>query len=61
MLTRFDDFVLYLKRFDGVTAMLYYHHGVGKTPMSYEEYFGGEVDHEALLYLTLVIFSLSRT
>jgi 1,4-alpha-glucan branching enzyme len=41
-------------RFDGVTAMLYYHHGVGKTPMSYEEYFGAEVDHEALLYLTLV-------
>jgi 1,4-alpha-glucan branching enzyme len=44
----FDGF-----RFDGVTAMVYYNHGVGKTPMSYEEYFGGEVDHEALLYLTL--------
>ncbi len=33
--------------------MVYYNHGVGKTPMSYDEYFGGEVDHEALLYLTL--------
>jgi 1,4-alpha-glucan branching enzyme len=44
----FDGF-----RFDGVTAMLYHHHGVGKTPMTYEEYFGSEVDHEALLYLTL--------
>jgi 1,4-alpha-glucan branching enzyme len=44
----FDGF-----RFDGVTSMIYKHHGIGSTPMSYNEHFGGEVDDEALLYLGL--------
>ena len=44
----FDGF-----RFDGVTSMVYYSHGLGATPMTYEEHFGPGVDDEALLYLTL--------
>ena len=45
---RFDGF-----RFDGVTSMMYYHHGMGKPFTSYEDYFEGNVDEEALVYLTL--------
>jgi 1,4-alpha-glucan branching enzyme len=45
----FDGF-----RFDGVTSMIYKHHGLGVVPMSYAEYFDSTViDEEALLYLTL--------
>ncbi|KAI9591608.1 glycoside hydrolase superfamily [Syncephalis fuscata] len=46
---RFDGF-----RFDGVTSMLYQHHGIG-TGFSgnYEEYFGGSVDIEGVVYLML--------
>ncbi|MGH0147169.1 UNVERIFIED_CONTAM: hypothetical protein FKN15_041506 [Acipenser sinensis] len=46
---RFDGF-----RFDGVTSMLYHHHGVG-TGFSgdYSEYFGLHVDEESLVYLML--------
>ncbi|KAI2641983.1 alpha amylase [Xylaria nigripes] len=46
---RFDGF-----RFDGVTSMLYIHHGMG-TGFSggYHEYFGGDVDEEAVVYLML--------
>lgn len=40
-------------RFDGVTSMLYTHHGLGKTFQSYREYFDDRVDEDALLYLTL--------
>ncbi|KAJ3222502.1 alpha-1,4-glucan branching enzyme [Clydaea vesicula] len=45
----FDGF-----RFDGVTSMLYTHHGIG-TGFSggYHEYFGHSVDDEALVYLML--------
>jgi 1,4-alpha-glucan branching enzyme len=44
---QFDGF-----RFDGVTSMLYLHHGIG-TGFSgnYDEYFGGSVDTEAVCYL----------
>ncbi|OTA02643.1 GH13 1,4-alpha-glucan branching enzyme [Trichoderma parareesei] len=43
----FDGF-----RFDGVTSMLYKHHGIG-TGFSggYHEYFGFDVDEEAVVYL----------
>ncbi|KAL7954676.1 hypothetical protein V8C34DRAFT_317119 [Trichoderma compactum] len=43
----FDGF-----RFDGVTSMLYLHHGIG-TGFSggYHEYFGPDVDEEAVVYL----------
>ncbi|KAK3997102.1 alpha-glucan branching enzyme [Cladorrhinum sp. PSN332] len=45
----FDGF-----RFDGVTSMLYLHHGIG-TGFSggYHEYFGASVDEEAVAYLML--------
>jgi 1,4-alpha-glucan branching enzyme len=45
----FDGF-----RFDGVTSMLYYDHGLGKTFTSYADYFGNNVDEDAAVYLALV-------
>ena len=45
---RFDGF-----RFDGVTSMLYHDHGLAKTFTSYDDYFGGNVDADAVLYLQL--------
>jgi 1,4-alpha-glucan branching enzyme len=46
---RFDGF-----RFDGVTSMLYTHHGIG-TGFSggYHEYFGPNVDEDGVVYLML--------
>ncbi|KAI7765038.1 hypothetical protein LZL87_005751 [Fusarium oxysporum] len=46
---QFDGF-----RFDGVTSMLYVHHGMG-TGFSggYHEYFGADVDEEAVVYMML--------
>ncbi|KEI36787.1 glycoside hydrolase family 13 protein [Mixia osmundae IAM 14324] len=46
---QFDGF-----RFDGVTSMMYTHHGIG-TGFSggYHEYFGAGVDNEAMVYLML--------
>ncbi|KAF9021483.1 glycoside hydrolase [Hymenopellis radicata] len=46
---RFDGF-----RFDGVTSMMYVHHGIG-TGFSggYHEYFGPGADNEAIVYLML--------
>lgn len=46
---QFDGF-----RFDGVTSMMYLHHGIG-TGFSggYHEYFGPNVDLEAVVYLML--------
>ncbi|EPE07479.1 glycoside hydrolase family 13 [Ophiostoma piceae UAMH 11346] len=40
-------------RFDGVTSMLYLHHGIGTSGFSggYHEYYGADVDEEALVYL----------
>ena len=40
-------------RFDGVTSMLYYDHGLGKAFTNYEDYFGANVDDDALVYLSL--------
>lgn len=40
-------------RFDGVTSMLYTHHGLGKNFTSYADYFKKDVDQDALAYLTL--------
>ena len=45
---RFDGF-----RFDGVTSMLYYHHGLGHGFSTYDDYFGGDVDGDAVTYLQL--------
>lgn len=53
---QFDGF-----RFDGVTSMMYTHHGIG-TGFSggYHEYFGEGVDTEAVVYLMLVSRALVR-
>jgi len=40
-------------RFDGITSMLYHHHGLGKPFTSYEQYFDESVDEDALFYLAL--------
>ena len=45
---KFDGF-----RFDGVTSMLYYDHGLGKAFGSYADYYDGNEDTNALTYLTL--------
>ncbi|XP_053561169.1 1,4-alpha-glucan-branching enzyme [Bombina bombina] len=45
----FDGF-----RFDGVTSMLYHHHGIGcGFSGDYSEYFGLQVDEDSLVYLML--------
>lgn len=44
----FDGF-----RFDGVTSMLYYDHGLGKAFGSYADYYDGNQDVNAITYLTL--------
>lgn len=40
-------------RFDGVTSMLYTHHGLEKAFTGYKDYFGSDVDQDALTYLAL--------
>ena len=45
---KFDGF-----RFDGVTSMLYYSHGLGEAFMGYGDYFNGHQDGNAICYLTL--------
>lgn len=45
---KFDGF-----RFDGVTSMIYYDHGLGKNFTSYNDYFDGNQDEDALVYLYL--------
>ena len=45
---RFDGF-----RFDGVTSMLYYSHGLGESFSSYHDYYNGNQDDNAICYLTL--------
>jgi len=53
---RFDGF-----RFDGVTSMLYTHHGMGYGfSGDYNEYFGMLVDQEAVVYLMLANELLHR-
>ena len=45
---RFDGF-----RFDGVTSMLYFDHGLGRDFNSYDKYFDGGQDPDAITYLGL--------
>jgi 1,4-alpha-glucan branching enzyme len=40
-------------RFDGITSMIYRHHGLGAAFTSYAPYFDDAVDEDALTYLTL--------
>jgi len=44
----FDGF-----RFDGITSMLFYDHGLGKSFSSYDQYFDSGVDTDAVIYLGL--------
>lgn len=42
-------------RFDGVTSMMYHHHGLSYAfTGNYEEYFGMNTDVDAVVYLMLV-------
>jgi len=45
---KFDGF-----RFDGVTSMLYYSHGLGQAFGGYGDYYNGHQDDEAICYLTM--------
>lgn len=45
---RFDGF-----RFDGVTSMLYYNHGLGQAFSGYGDYYNGGQDTNAITYLSL--------
>ena len=45
---RFDGF-----RFDGVTSMLYYSHGLGEAFCNYNDYYNGHQDDNDICYLTL--------
>src|SRR5664279_338395 len=45
---KFDGF-----RFDGITSMIYYDHGLEKNFTSYNDYFDGNQDEDALVYLFL--------
>lgn len=46
---RFDGF-----RFDGITSMLYYDHGLSRDFTSYEMYYDQQQDEDAIAYLILV-------
>jgi len=45
---QFDGF-----RFDGVTSMMYYDHGIGRDFTNYSLYYDGNQDEDAIIYLTL--------
>jgi len=45
---KFDGF-----RFDGITSMIYYDHGLEKNFTSYNDYFDGNQDEDALVYIYL--------
>jgi 1,4-alpha-glucan branching enzyme len=45
---KFDGF-----RFDGVTSMIYRDHGLGSSVSSYDHYFCGNVDEDAIAYLAI--------
>jgi 1,4-alpha-glucan branching enzyme len=45
---KFDGF-----RFDGITSMIYFDHGLEKNFTSYSEYFDGNQDPDALIYMWL--------
>ena len=50
-----DEYMFDGFRFDGVTSMMYKHHGMGVGfSGGYHEYFGDDVDMEAMVYLMLV-------
>ena len=48
-----DEYHIDGYRFDGVTSMLYLDHGLEKAFESYKDYFGANIDQDALAYLTM--------
>ncbi|MEG2666495.1 MAG: alpha amylase C-terminal domain-containing protein, partial [Bacteroidales bacterium] len=48
-----EEFHLDGFRFDGVSAMIYFHRGYVDVFGTYENYFGNQVDEDALIYLSL--------
>jgi 1,4-alpha-glucan branching enzyme len=48
-----DEYRLDGFRFDGITSMLYHHHGLGPAFDSYDRYFDDSVDEDAMAYLSL--------
>jgi 1,4-alpha-glucan branching enzyme len=52
---KFDGF-----RFDGVTSMLYVHHGNYTSNWDYGTYFGDEVDEDSVRYLQLANYALHK-
>ena len=48
-----DEFKFDGYRFDGVTSMLYFDHGLERAFTSYDDYFNAGVDHEATTYFRL--------
>ncbi|MCY1721149.1 alpha amylase C-terminal domain-containing protein [Prolixibacteraceae bacterium Z1-6] len=48
-----DEFKFDGYRFDGVTSMLYFNHGLEIAFTSYDDYFNANVDHEATTYFKL--------
>lgn len=48
-----EEFRLDGYRFDGITSMLYYDHGLGRDFTDYKYYYDGNQDENAIIYLTL--------
>jgi 1,4-alpha-glucan branching enzyme len=48
-----DEYHLDGFRFDGITSMIYLHHGMNKAFTTYDDYFSDSVDEDALTYLAL--------
>ena len=48
-----DEFHVDGFRFDGITSMLYLHHGLGESFGDYHQYFDENVDEDAITYLAL--------
>lgn len=48
-----EEFHLDGFRFDGVTSMLYFDHGLGHPFQGYQDYFGPNVDWDSVAYLTM--------
>lgn len=48
-----DEYKIDGYRFDGITSMMYYDHGLGTAFGHYDHYFDASVDEDAIVYLTL--------